>query len=56
MSYAIVDLDSASKPGDRYVVVARRDTLAEAERYVAELPNVADVERGRYAIDGPSED
>ena len=52
--FTVVDLDSASKPGEIYTVVTRFDTLAEAEAYVAHLPNTEDVERGRYGIDGPS--
>lgn len=48
---AVVDEESASRPGDRVKVIARFATVQEAEEYVGSLPDRAKVERGGYGID-----
>ena len=46
----IVDLDSATRPGDRYRNVAHTTSL-EAAYAVLETLNPTDVARGRYGLD-----
>lgn len=53
MPWAVVDLDSAG-PGERAVVLACFQHEADALWYLETRP-AADVERGRYALDGPPE-
>lgn len=52
---AVIDEWSATKPGDRATVVAKFETVKEASEYIGHLPNVDDVETGRYGIDAPED-
>jgi hypothetical protein len=49
---AVIDEDSATKPGDKFLVVFR-GTLDDCEAWVAEREKVEpeNVHRGRYGID-----
>lgn len=47
----VVDEWSGPNPGDHLTVVAKFNTVSEAEQFIGELPNVDEVEDGRYGID-----
>lgn len=60
-AFIVVDEDiiAATPAGQTYMpqaLVAQFDTLAEAETHIGSLPNIEDVNRGRYGIDGPCND
>lgn len=46
-------MESASAPGEQYVVLERFATVREAERWIAEHPDTNKVWRGGFAIDAP---
>ena len=52
--YVVIDLESATEPGEEYDVLAVLPTLKAAEEVITTLPT-EDVENGRYAIDGPED-
>ena len=51
--YVVIDMDSASVPGDHYTIVAICATLYEAEQWIARHPDKDKVNRGGFGIDGP---
>lgn len=50
---AVIDEESASKPGERLTVLKRFATIREAETWIGEQPDKAKVQRGGYGIDAP---
>jgi delta-aminolevulinic acid dehydratase/porphobilinogen synthase len=52
---AVVDNESATKPGGHCTVLKRFGTVKEAETWIAALPDAAKVARGGYGIDAPEE-
>lgn len=51
--FAIVDLESATEPGEQYRVVYRFATAELATAYLGAHPDQEKVARGGFAIDGP---
>lgn len=49
----VVDEWSATQPGERAAVIGKFSTPEEASTFIGTLPNVEDVEAGRYGIDAP---
>lgn len=50
---SIIDMDSASKPGDRYRVIQRFETVLEAEQWIGDHADQEKVVRGGFGIDAP---
>lgn len=53
--FAVVDEESATKPGDQYTVLARFNTEDEAVAFL-DTQDPEKVARGGFGIDGPTED
>ncbi len=50
---SVIDEESASKPGERYVVLERFATVREAEEWIGDHPDQERVLRGGFGIDAP---
>jgi hypothetical protein len=53
---AVIDMESASKPGEEYTVLARFWHVAEAESWIDHHEDTAKVERGGFGIDAPEDE
>lgn len=49
----VIDMDSAHKVGDEFTVLARFQTLWEAEQFIDQYPDQDKVERGGLGLDAP---
>lgn len=50
---AVIDEESASKPGEQFTILARFATIKEAEEWIGSQPDKDKVARGGYGIDAP---
>lgn len=50
---AVIDMDTATDPGEQYTVVARFSSEHQAEAWIDQHGDKAKVDRGGYGIDAP---
>lgn len=50
--WTVIDMDSASEPGDKFTVVGRFESEQEASEWIGRQ-DPAKVERGGFGIDAP---
>lgn len=54
--WVVVDMESASSPGERYDVLGEFATHDQAANFIDQQPDKDKIERGGYGIDAPSEE